>query len=139
MRLKKSGILLFCKNYEKCVKFYHDNLGLDIIFSETGFLTNFVFGDSYLMVENANVIFPKQSQNLTAKTARDISNNPSVIRFDVATEEFETTANELRSQHIEVETNNFEWGMVASFYDPDGNRCEIYAPQLNMPDNYTKR
>ena len=125
-----SGTLLFTKNFERCIKFYKKTLELPIIFEEPGVLTNFKLGSGYLMVEDFGTL---------AKDKKDFSQNPVIIRFDTTIDDFINGTEFLEQKGIELEVKNFEWGHTASFYDPDGNCCELYAPLVGMPDNFTER
>lgn len=49
MEFDRTGIILYTIEYEKCVEFYENILGLDKMF-ESKSLTCFKFGQSYLMV-----------------------------------------------------------------------------------------
>lgn len=129
MNLKGNGILLFVNNYQECVEFYRDQLELPVIFSEENVLTTFDFGGAYLMVEPFNILnINEQKQN-----------NCTYLRFDVDNDKFEEAVEFLSSKQIQTTVNNFDWGKTAAFTDPDGTKCEIYAPLANMPDNFTKR
>lgn len=114
MKYSAFGLLLFTENYEACVSFYRETLELETIFEEE-FLTNFRFGSGYLMVERGGA---------GAQSAKDFAHNPTVIRFDV--EDVDQAADELRAKGVVVTREDFEWGWIAVFYDPDGNRCELY-------------
>lgn len=129
MNLKGNGILLFVTNYQQCIQFYRDKLQLPVIFAEDGILTAFEFGGAYLMVE------PFSTLNID----RQKQNNCTYLRFDVDNDKFEDTVESLKAKQIQTTVNRFEWGKTATFFDPDGTTCEIYAPQPGMPDNFTKR
>ncbi len=131
MHFKGNGLLLFVENYNECVAFYHDKLKLPIIFTEENVLTTFSFGGGYLMLE----INGQASRN----GKKELTTNPTVLRFDVDTANFDSTVELLKGHGISIEVASFDWGHTASFYDPDGNRCELYAPLINMPDNFTQR
>lgn len=131
MNFTATGILLFTEKYQECVNFYQKKLELPIIFTEPGFLTTFQFGPNYLMVE-INGHANKNGQ-------KDLTTNPTVLRFDVKTDEFDNTVIKLQENGIILKTTIFDWGHTATFFDPDGNRCELYAPLINMPGNLTQR
>ncbi|WP_299124813.1 hypothetical protein [uncultured Tenacibaculum sp.] len=50
MTFDRTGIILYTKEYLKCVDFYQNIIGLSKMF-ETEYLTCFKFGEAYLMVE----------------------------------------------------------------------------------------
>jgi predicted enzyme related to lactoylglutathione lyase len=46
-----------------------------------------------------------------------------VIRFNVG--DLEGATNYLEQQGVDLVTHHFDWGSIAVFTDPDGNRCEL--------------
>lgn len=113
MKIELSGVILFTENYEACVAFYRDLLGLPYVFSKPG-LTCLDFGGQYLMVESHGVARPHEKQR---------HENPTILRFNV--NDVEQTARTLRDKGIAVDVRHFEWGVIGGFTDPDGNRCEL--------------
>jgi len=113
MNFKLTGIILFTENYLDCVDFYQDKLGLPVLFSKAD-LTCFRFGDAYLMVEMGGV---------SSVSPKELHQNPTILRLNVA--DIETTAAELRERGVDVKISYFDWGVVGSFHDPDGNLCEL--------------
>lgn len=49
--------------------------------------------------------------------------NPITLRFNV--EDVDAAAAALTTRGISVEVRSFDWGMVGTFHDPDGNLCEL--------------
>jgi lactoylglutathione lyase len=125
-----TGILLFTKNFEQCIKFYKKTLELPVIFEEPGVLTTFKFGGGYLMVEDFGTL---------AKKKKNFSQNPTILRFDTTFEAFTQSTEFLEKKGINLELTTYDWGHTATFHDPDGNTCELYAPQAGMPSNLTER
>ena len=116
MKYIANGLLLFTEKYQQCVEFYRDKLKMEIIFDNVNpSLTNFRFGSGYLMIE-------EEGQGSPHPKGRH--ENPVVIRFDV--EELGDAVRDLNENDIEVEVELFDWGHIGIFYDPDGNRCELY-------------
>lgn len=113
MKLVKAGVILFTDHYEQCVAFYRDKVGLQFI-SSTPELTVLAFDQAYLMIEKGGV---------SSSVQKSRSQNPTVLRFNVAN--VEEAAGELRSKGIAVEVKTFSWGVIGIFTDPDGNRCEL--------------
>lgn len=116
MKLIKAGVVLFAEHYDECVMFYRDKVGLPFI-SATPELTVLAFDQAYLMIEKGGV---------SSITQKSRSQNPTVLRFNVAN--VEVSAEELRSRDVEVEVKTFPWGVIGVFTDPDGNRCELKNP-----------
>ena len=121
-----TGLLLFTKNFETCTKFYKKTLELPVIFEEPGVLTTFKFGSGYLMVEDFGTLSAKK---------KSFAQNPVILRFDTTYEEFTKSTDFLETKGIELELMSYDWGHTASFVDPDGNCCELYAPLDGMPAN----
>ncbi|SHG66974.1 hypothetical protein SAMN05444003_0409 [Cognatiyoonia sediminum] len=67
------GIILGTENYDACLSFYRDTLGLSVWFDK-GHLCCLRFGDGYLMIETGGVA------SLCLKTN---AQNPTVLRFNV--------------------------------------------------------
>ena len=117
MDVTKCGLILNVENYADCVAFYRDVLGLKIAFSEAEedfAMTCFAFGEGYLMVETGGVAAPP---------AKSIAQSPVKLRFNV--EDVEAAAEELLARGVAVEVSVHDWGTIADFYDPDGNRFAL--------------
>lgn len=109
----RSGVVLFVENYAECVSFYRDRLGLRLL-KDQGDVTILGFGAGYLMIERAPGV---------ARPAKARSENPTVLRFNVA--DVDAEAARLRATGIEIDVGHYEWGVIAPFRDPDGNLCEL--------------
>lgn len=107
------GIILFTEHYESCVTFYRDQVRLPVKHVQAT-LTTFAFGTGYLMVEQGGA---------AAQTEKSRSQNPTVLRFDVA--DVQVAARTLRKRGVMVEVCEHEWGVIGVFLDPEGNRCEL--------------
>lgn len=108
----RHGLILFVQNYEPCIAFYRDTLGLRVL-REQDDLVILGFGDGYLMIEREGVAHPEKS----------VAQNPTVLRFNVA--DVEASAAMLRERGVEVAVHTYEWGTVGRFRDPDGNACAL--------------
>jgi lactoylglutathione lyase len=104
------GIILFVENFDECEKFYAETIGLQVL-NRAKTLTRFEFGNAYLMLEGED----SHSHNATRGSF--------VIRFNVG--DLVSAANYLKQQGVEFVTREFDWGSIAVFTDPDGNRCEL--------------
>jgi lactoylglutathione lyase len=111
--IEQTGLVLFVEDYPACVKFYRDILGLSV-FADQGFLTVFRFGTGYLMVEPHGV---------ASASRKSRAQSPVTLRFNVA--DVEREAERLRTMGTAVSVEQFEWGTVGKFTDPDGNPCEL--------------
>lgn len=112
MKFDRTGIILFTINYEQCVRFYEDVLGLPKLFQKEK-LTCFEFGESYLMVEVDDEYIGPESMDNRIKTClrMNVQNVKSLVR-------------QLESLNIQVNYQEHSWGTIAKFHDPDGN---LYA------------
>lgn len=117
MQFTKTGIILNTQNYQECVRFYGDVLGLEILYKidrTDEHLTTFRLGNTYLMVERGGVA------HQGSKTT-DVC--PTKFRFNVA--DINAACAELQSKGIDVSLKQHSWGDTAEFFDPDGNRCAL--------------
>lgn len=111
------GIILHVQNYDACVGFYREKLGLPIELekNEPGqVLTLFSLGDAYLMVEPGG---------MAAGRRKTSAENPVTLRLNTLS--VESAAQLLRRQGVEVAVQAFDWGAIGDFLDPDGNRCQL--------------
>lgn len=99
--------------------FYRDVLGLPELFRREdpgGRLVCLAFGAAYLMIEPGGG---------PAAERKGPAANPVALRFNVA--DIDAAAAELRRRGVTVVRRDFDWGTVADFCDPEGNRCQLRA------------
>ena len=109
MEFDRTGIILYTLKYKECIVFYDQILGFKKIF-KTEALTCFEFGSSYLMVELDGEGKEDQSPRIRTCLRMNVSN----------VKEF---SDDLTSKGIDVDYNEYSWGTIAKFFDPDGNLC----------------
>ena len=117
MDIVQTGIVLKTENYEDCRDFYRDTLCLPIIFVEdhdTWNITCFEIGASYLMIETGGVASPPE---------KSFAQSPIKIRLNVS--DIESTVRELQTRGVATVILRHDWGEVAEFCDPDGNRVAV--------------
>ena len=117
MQYTRLGMILVTDKYEDCVAFYRDVLQLTIMFEfdrPGSVLTCFDYGGAYLMIEPGGP---------PAVTAKDLQQSPVKLRFNVL--DVESAAAELETKNVAVDVQAYDWGTVAEFNDPDGNRCAL--------------
>lgn len=117
MKVVRTGIILNTRNYEACVRFYRDMMGLEEMFSrdEDGHrLCCLEFGGAYLMVETGGHANPE---------GKSMKESSSKLRFNV--ESLEDAQQYLAEHGIEAEIDTFAWGSTINILDPDGNRIGI--------------
>lgn len=107
------GLILGTERFDDCVAFYRDILGLPVWFEKDG-LVCLRFGSGYLMIETGGHAVEGRKSNRM---------NPTMLRFNVA--DVRACAETLRTQGVAVEVTQYEWGLVGTFLDPDGNVCEL--------------
>ena len=93
------------------MEFYENMIGLNKMF-ESKNLTCFEFGQSYLMVE-------LDDEHSGQKTV--IERTKTCLRMNVPN--VKILANKLTSKNIKVDYQEYSWGTIAKFFDPDGNLC----------------
>ena len=108
----RPGLVLFTENYAACIAFYRDALQLPVEYQQAN-LVRFTVGDGYLMVE----------QGGRAHAAGKGKTEGPVLRFNV--ENLNEAAALLRSRGVAADVQHWDWGSIAVFFDPDGNRCEL--------------
>ena len=111
MKFDRIGFILYTLEYEKCVAFYRDTLELPTMFKNEQ-LTCFQFGNAYLMVEIDNEFDGTQSDFGRIKTCLRM-NVPDVKKL----------SEKLKSKGVKVNYQEYAWGTIAKFFDPDGNLC----------------
>ncbi|MGV0875510.1 VOC family protein [Martelella sp. FLE1502] len=111
--IRTHGIILGTERYDACLRFYRDVLEL-LVWFEKERLCCLHFGDGYLMIETGG---------FARDTRKPNTENPTMLRFNV--EDVEAAADVLEARGIAVERKSFDWGVVATFIDPDGNACEL--------------
>ena len=112
-QIKTFGIILQTQKFEECVHFYRDILGLPVWY-EKPTLVCLRFGAGYLMIETGGHAIEGQ---------KSTKQNPTILRFNV--NDVDAAAEEIRKHGITVTREDFPWGKVATFIDPDGNLCEF--------------
>lgn len=110
---EQTGLILFTENYEACVQFYCDLVGLEIMYAKPG-LTCFSFGTSYLMVE---------SDGVASASEKSFAQNAVTLRFNV--KDVAECAAMLKERGADIQVHHWSWGVTALFLDPDGNRVEL--------------
>jgi len=111
--IRTHGIILETENFDACVHFYRDIVGLPVWY-EKDQLVCLRFGDGYLMVETGG----KASRHLKLNTE-----NPITLRFNV--DDVEGAGAMLQNRGVQVQFVKYDWGTVGIFADPDGNKCEL--------------
>ncbi len=121
MQYTMAGMVLFTEQYEACVRFYGQVLGLDVLHEiDRGDeqLTTFSLGGTYLMVEGGGV---------ASAEVKTVGSCPSKFRFNVS--DVRESAEVLRARGVEVTVIEHSWGTTAEFADPDGNPCALRSDQ----------
>lgn len=115
MQFHEFGLILFVERYQECISFYRDVLDLKVRnVKET--LVSFEIPNGYLMVEKGGI---------GSKQEKSRKLNPTVLRFDV--ESLTLAVNEFEALGVIFLESclKFDWGTIAVFNDPDGNRIEL--------------
>jgi len=110
MEISQTGFILYTIDYEKCRHFYENILELSVLYRKKG-LTCFNFHGSYLMVE----IDEETNETNPSIPGRD----RICIRINVPN--VKEACKILEDNSIAYSYNEFDWGTIAKFRDPDGN------------------
>lgn len=117
MDVVRTGVILFTENYDACVRFYSDVMGLqveEVLDDAHSKLTRLDFGGAYLMIETGGTASARM---------KALDRNPVCLRFNV--EDIAAAADELEARGVTTVVRHFPWGSIADFADPDGNRCSF--------------
>ncbi len=106
-KIQETGLILFVKNYEKCVRFYSEKIGLRVRFQKAG-LVNFDLGNGYLLIE---------------KGKRKSGFQNGALRINVA--HVLKTAQALQKRGVKVNFYSASWGDIGELKDPDGNPIQL--------------
>jgi len=110
MQIRQTGFILYTINYKECIHFYEKLLKLKVMYRNE-MLTCFDFHGSYLMVE----IDDETELTEPSLPSRD----RTCIRFNV--EDVKKACEILDENSIAYTYNEFDWGTIAKFRDPDEN------------------
>lgn len=123
MEIAKFGFILYTINYKECVRFYKDYLQLEVLYTKEN-LTCFNFKGSYLMVE-----FDDETK-LTSpeKDFRD----RTCIRLNV--ENVKEACKVLDQNKVPYNYQEFNWGTIAKFRDPDHNLIAFRSNKEHLID-----
>ena len=113
MKIQETGIILYTINYQETVKFYKEIFGLKTLYEKEN-LTCLKFSDSYLMIE-----IDDEENILNDKKGR----SKFCMRFNV--EDVKEACKTLDINNVPYTYNEFEWGTIAKFLDPDGNQVGL--------------
>jgi lactoylglutathione lyase len=115
--IQNQGIILNVFNFDKCVSFYKTVFNLPEMFTKTDGnfrLTCLEFGSSYLMLETGGV---------SSESEKDISQNPTILRFNVAS--IQKALEHICKFDSSAEIIENDWGSIIRVIDPDGNPISI--------------
>lgn len=111
--IRTPGIILGTERFDACTAFYRDTLGLREWYTKPG-LVCLHFGNGYLMIETGGMARNSRKPN---------SENPTMLRFNVT--DVAASADILRAKGVDVTVRTYDWGVVGTFTDPNGNACEL--------------
>ena len=117
MKFTRAGFILNPENYQECVYFYGNILGLEFMFKidrKGEKLTTFDLGGVYLMIETGGI---------AQHGGKFMATCPTKLRFNVS--DIQATCANLRRKGIQAKVIDHSWGTTAEFFDPDGNRCAL--------------
>jgi lactoylglutathione lyase len=123
MEIKTTGCIIYAIKYQDCIRLYRDVLNLEVMYEKES-LTCFQFGQSYLMVEIAD----DEDEIFDNISVRD----RTCLRINA--ENVMGWCELLDSNDIPYELNQYDWGTIAKFRDPDGNLIGIRSAREHEID-----
>lgn len=123
MEIVETGFILYTINYNECVKFYKEILGLKVLYAKNE-LTCFDFHGSYLMVE------VDDETELTQ--VEDNFRDRTCIRLNV--KNVKDACKALDQNNIEYTYGEYDWGIIAKFRDPDNNLIGFRSAKEHQTD-----
>ncbi len=111
MKIERTGLILYVVKYAECVQFYHEVLGLTVLFKNDNLICFDFFG-TYLMVE-------REDRTEFLKNSLGKPENFSCLRMNV--NNVKQISDELKKRGVDVDYQEHSWGTVAKFKDPNGN------------------
>lgn len=123
MKFAKTGFILYTINFNECVNFYKEILGLPVLYEKQD-LCCFDFMGAYLMVEVDDMTeLKKPEENIRDKTC---------LRLNV--ENVKEACEILDQNNIEYSYGEYDWGTIAKFRDPDNNLIGFRSAKEHLED-----
>ncbi len=122
LEIENTGFILYTRKFKDCIKFYKDVLGLKVMYTKED-LTCFEFGGSYLMVELGDKL-----------EVPDVILNRDLTCLRINVKDVKKACHILDKAQITYSYNEFEWGTIAKFKDPDGNLIGFRSNQEHVTD-----
>lgn len=114
-KIKRSNIILYCRNWEVTVKFYRDVLNLVINHQTDWFVEFQLVGDAYLSIANAAYASIKSADGNGITLSWQVEDVDKIHR---------------RLNQLGIETSRIKrvWGSRAFYlFDPEGHRLEFWS------------
>ena len=117
MKIKTANTVLYCRNWEKTVRFYRDHLNLTVIFSTDWFVEFSLGTTSRLSIADE-------------KRAGIKSCNGKGMTLSLEVENIDNTWDFLEKSGLKpTMIKKHPWNArVSYFFDPEGHRVEIWQP-----------
>jgi catechol 2,3-dioxygenase-like lactoylglutathione lyase family enzyme len=116
MNIRATNTILYCKKWRECVVFYRDKLLLPVNFENDWFVEFYLRDGSYLSIAN--------EERATIKSSKGNGITITLCVNDCHESWEQLTASGIMPEDV----NNNPWGGKSFFfYDPEGNRLEIWS------------
>jgi len=125
MDIQKTGLILYTEKYQETVAFYKNIFGLKTLYQKDD-LTCLDFHGTYLMIELDDEI------NLVEQDKSAKVRDKFCVRFNVPN--VKQACQELDKHNIQYNYDEFEWGQIAKFRDPDNNLVGIRSAKEHNSD-----
>jgi len=122
LEIERTGFILYTRKYKECADFYKETLGLKVFYHKDE-LTCFEFGGSYLMVELGDKL-----------DTEDVTLNRELTCLRINVKNVKDACQILKKSNIPFQYNEFNWGTIAKFRDPDHNLIAFRSDKEHVLD-----
>jgi len=114
-KIKRSNTILYCRNWEKTVRFYRDTLNFSVNHERDWFLEFHLTGSSYLSIADESLA-----------SIKSVDGNGVTLSWQV--EDIELAQGKLHELGVKTSPIESIWGSQSFyFFDPEGHRIELWA------------
>jgi len=114
----RANTILYCRHWPATVRFYRDELGLDVVHDTDWFVEFRLTGESYVSIADA-----------ARATIDDVGGQGITLSLHVA--DLSTTRRRLIERGLSPSEMRTVWSATACYlFDPEGHRIELWTESL---------